>query len=132
MGPSKWIAAVLTGYLTGLALGFPTTASQFMKRASINDVCKICMKPHGLDVLIHAAQAATGCASENGGTTGGAGGTSTTVSSYTAFTKAVSSDDAKIVVVSGTISETADQARVGSNTSVIGKDSNAILEGFGM
>jgi pectate lyase len=54
------------------------------------------------------------------------------VSSYAAFTSAVSGDSAKVVVVSGTISKTADQARVGSNTSIIGKDSNAILEGFGM
>lgn len=103
-----------------------------MKRASINDVCFIGIEPRDLDLLTHAAKAATGYASENGGTTGGAGGTTTTVSSYAAFTNAVSGDDAKVVVVSGTISETADQARLGSNTSIIGKDSNAILEGFGM
>ncbi|KAG2415914.1 pectate lyase B precursor [Aspergillus terreus] len=68
----------------------------------------------------------------NGGTTGGAGGTTTTVSSYAQFTQAVSGDDPKVVVVSGNIKQTADQARVGSNTSIIGKDANAVLEGFGV
>jgi pectate lyase len=36
------------------------------------------------------------------------------------------------VVVSGTITKTADQARVGSNTSIIGKNSSAKLVNFGM
>ncbi|KAJ5403196.1 hypothetical protein N7509_003067 [Penicillium cosmopolitanum] len=111
MAPSKLVAAVLC--LSGLALGVPTSSNNFDKRASVND-------------------AATGYASQNGGTTGGAGGTTTTVSSYAAFTAAVSGDSKKVVVVSGKITKTADQARVGSNTSIIGKDSNAILSGFGV
>jgi pectate lyase len=78
------------------------------------------------------SQVATGYASQNGGTKGGAGGTTTTVSSYAAFTAAVSGDSAKVVVVSGPITKTADQVRVGSNTSIIGKDANAILTGFGL
>ena len=77
-------------------------------------------------------QAATGFASQNGGTTGGAGGTTTTVSSYAAFTQAVQGDAKKVVIVSGTITQTADQARVGSNTSIIGKDANAKLVNFGV
>ena len=77
-------------------------------------------------------KAATGYASLNGGTTGGAGGTTTTVSSYPAFTEAVSGDDKKVVYVSGNIKKAADQVKVGSNTSIIGKDANAILEGFGL
>ncbi|KAJ5574424.1 hypothetical protein N7450_008323 [Penicillium hetheringtonii] len=113
MAPSKFFTAVLAGCLSGLALGAPTSSNEFVKRASVGDV-------------------ATGYASENGGTTGGSGGTTTTVSSYAAFTEAVSGDDAKVVFVSGKISKTADQARVGSNTSIIGKDSNAILSGFGV
>ncbi|MAD85547.1 MAG: hypothetical protein CL912_21515 [Deltaproteobacteria bacterium] len=68
----------------------------------------------------------------NGGTTGGKGGTTTTVSTYAQFTAAVSSDTAKIVVVSGTITQTADQVKVGSNTSIIGKNSGAKLVGFGL
>jgi pectate lyase len=77
-------------------------------------------------------KAAFGYASLNGGTTGGAGGTTTTVSSYAAFTAAVSSDAKKVVYVSGPIKQTADQVKVGSNTSIIGKNSNAVLEGFGL
>lgn len=49
MGSSKWIAAVLTGYLSGLALGVPTTASHYVKRASINEVCMMCISSHELD-----------------------------------------------------------------------------------
>jgi pectate lyase len=36
------------------------------------------------------------------------------------------------VFVSGTITQTADQVKVGSNTSIIGKDKNAKLVNFGM
>jgi pectate lyase len=39
---------------------------------------------------------------------------------------------AKVVVVTGTITKTADQVAVGSNTSIIGKNYNAILVGFGL
>lgn len=46
MAYPKWIAAVLTGYLSGLALGVPTTASQYVKRARINDVSIISIIPH--------------------------------------------------------------------------------------
>ncbi|KAJ5855355.1 CAZyme family PL1 [Penicillium soppii] len=117
MAPITKFAVALVGCLSSLALGAPTATSNdaklLGKRASIND-------------------AATGYASQNGGTKGGAGGTTTTVSSYAAFTSAVSGDSAKVVVVSGAITQTADQVRVGSNTSIIGKDANAILSGFGI
>ncbi|KAE8164848.1 putative pectate lyase A [Aspergillus tamarii] len=101
----------LAACLSGQALAAPTKT--IAKRATVSDV-------------------AHGYASQNGGTSGGAGGTTTTVSSYAQFTEAVSSDDAKIVIVDGTISKAADQVKVGSNTSIIGKDANAILEGFGL
>ncbi|KAE8153558.1 putative pectate lyase A [Aspergillus avenaceus] len=101
----------LAACLSGQALAAPTKTVG--KRAAITD-------------------AAHGYASLNGGTTGGAGGTTTTVSSYAQFTDAVSSDDKKVVVVDGTISEQAKQVKIGSNTSIIGKDANAILEGFGV
>ncbi|KAG4444161.1 hypothetical protein IFR05_000390 [Cadophora sp. M221] len=47
-------------------------------------------------------------------------------------TAAVSSDSAKVVIVSGTISQSASQVKVGSNTSIIGKNSGAKLVGFGL
>lgn len=77
-------------------------------------------------------QKAFGFASLNGGTTGGAGGTTTTVSDYAAFTEAVSNDEPKVVVVSGAIKEAADQVKVGSNTSILGQDDSAALDGFGL
>ncbi len=67
----------------------------------------------------------------NGGTTGGAGGTTTTVTSYAEFTAAVTSDDAKVVFVDGTFTETADQVKIGNNTSIIGKP-GATLIGNGL
>ncbi|KAL5336542.1 pectate lyase A [Aspergillus crustosus] len=97
----------------GPALAAPTPTINFHKRAAVDDV-------------------AFGYASLNGGTTGGAGGATTTVSSYAEFTAAVKGDEPKIVIVSGPITETADQAKVGSNTSIIGADASAVLDGFGL
>ncbi|KAI9037143.1 pectate lyase family protein [Aspergillus affinis] len=102
----------LATVLSGQALAAPTATSN-VKRASADDV-------------------AFGYASQNGGTTGGAGGTTTTVSSYAEFTAAAKGDEKKVIYVDGTIKESAKQVKVGSNTSIIGKDSNAILEGFGL
>lgn len=106
--------------MAGLAIAAPTKTSErdvaraeLAKRASITD-------------------SAFGYASENGGTTGGAGGTTTTVTSYAEFTAAVTSDDAKVVIVDGTFTQAADQVKVGSNTSIIGKDSGAGLVGNGL
>jgi pectate lyase len=73
-----------------------------------------------------------GYASLNGGTTGGAGGTTTTVSTYAQFTAAVAGTAKKVVILNGAISTTADQIKIGSNTSVIGKNSGAKLTGVGL
>ncbi|KAJ5400076.1 hypothetical protein N7465_010565 [Penicillium sp. CMV-2018d] len=113
MAPFNLMAVSLLGCLSSLALGAPTATTYLGKRANIDDV-------------------ATGYASQNGGTNGGAGGTTTTVSSYAAFTAAVTGDEAKVVVVDGPITQAAKQVRVGSNTSIVGKDSKAILSGFGL
>lgn len=78
------------------------------------------------------SDAATGYASLNGGTTGGAGGTTTTVSSYAALATAVTGNNKKVIFVSGTITQTADQIRPGNNTSIIGKNSSAKLVNFGI
>lgn len=64
-------------------------------------------------------------------TTGGKGGTTTTVSSLAAFTEAVSGDSAAVVYVSGTITRS-DSVRVGSNKSIIGLSSAAGLSGVGL
>lgn len=79
-----------------------------------------------------STQKGTGYASQNGGTSGGSGGTTTTVSSFAQFTAAVSGTAKKVVVVSGAITQASAQIKVGSNTSIIGKDSGAKLSGFGL
>ncbi|KAL5514772.1 hypothetical protein ACEPAG_2088 [Sanghuangporus baumii] len=74
--------------------------------------------------------ATVGYATLNGGTSGGAGGTVTTVTTLGELTSAVEGNDAKIVIVSGTI--TGDTVvEVGSNTSVLGA-SGATLQGVGL
>jgi pectate lyase len=71
-----------------------------------------------------------GWATQNGGTTGGAGGSETTVSSASAFESAVDGDSAKIVRVSGTLN-LSDMVTVGSNTTIVG-DSGATITGGGL
>ncbi|KAL5520709.1 hypothetical protein ACEPAF_2711 [Sanghuangporus sanghuang] len=74
--------------------------------------------------------ATVGYATLNGGTAGGAGGTVTTVTTLDELTSAVEGNDAKIIIVSGTI--TGDTVvEVGSNTSVLGA-SGATLQGVGL
>jgi pectate lyase len=71
-----------------------------------------------------------GYAMYNGTTTGGAGGTSVTVSSLEALRSAVKGNAPKIVYISGAIKSTGDDlVYVGSNTSIIGKPS-ASVEGL--
>ncbi|KAG8782149.1 hypothetical protein FRC12_021175 [Ceratobasidium sp. 428] len=65
-----------------------------------------------------------------GGTTGGVGGATVTVSTLAALTSAVADDTAKIVVVSGTITGNT-VVKVGSNKSILGK-SGASLVGVGL
>ncbi|KAF1961524.1 pectin lyase-like protein [Byssothecium circinans] len=101
--------------LASFAFAAPTPTveerSDIVKRASVND------------------GPTTGYATQNGGTTGGRGGSTTTVSSFAEFSAAVSGDAAKIVIVSGSISSSG-SVKIGSNKSIIGKDSSAVLSGF--
>ncbi|KAL4806246.1 pectin lyase fold/virulence factor [Aspergillus unguis] len=107
----KFLLAVAS--CLGPALAAPTPASSFTNVKRADD-------------------AAFGYASLNGGTTGGSGGTTTTVASYAEFTAAVQGDEKKVVIVSGPITETAEQVDVGSNTSILGADYTAVLDGFGL
>ncbi|EHL01531.1 Pectin lyase-like protein [Glarea lozoyensis ATCC 20868] len=115
----KFSTVLSSSLMVVAALAAPTPTVQepvnaaFEKRASVTDT-------------------PVGYASQNGGTTGGAGGTTTTVSSFAEFTAAVSSSDKKVVYVSGPITQAAKQVKVGSNTSIIGKDSSVVFTGFGL
>ncbi|EPS35293.1 hypothetical protein H072_11359 [Dactylellina haptotyla CBS 200.50] len=62
----------------------------------------------------------------NGGTTGGIGGTVTTVSTLDALIAAVGTDTKKIVYISGTITGDV-QVDVGNNTHVIGKTGSQLI-----
>jgi pectate lyase len=81
-------------------------ASPLVKRASTSDAASV------------------GYATQNGGTTGGKGGSTVTVTTASALASALSGDIAKIVIVSGTITG-AQKIKVGSNKSLIGKSSSA-------
>ncbi|KAI5847513.1 putative pectate lyase [Tricharina praecox] len=78
-----------------------------------------------------AEAASVGYATLNGGTTGGIGGTVTTVTTLAALTAAVAGDAKKIVLISGTITGAA-RVDIGSNTSLLGKNSAAALVGIGL
>ncbi|KAI5118608.1 hypothetical protein M0805_008039 [Coniferiporia weirii] len=82
------------------------------KRASVNDVATV------------------GYATLNGGTSGGSGGPVTTVSTLDDLTSAVSGDDPKVVIISGTITGDA-VVKIGNNTSVLGA-AGATLVGVGL
>ena len=68
--------------------------------------------------------AGLGFAATNGGTTGGQGGSVTIVTSLSALKSAVSGNSPAIVIVSGTIAGN-EAVKVGSNKSILGKDSSA-------
>lgn len=75
---------------------------------------------------------ADGYASLNGGTTGGKGGDTVTVSTYADFKAAVQSKEAKVVVVKGTIRTTDGDGyglKIASNKTIMGKDSSATIYG---
>lgn len=103
----KIVSALATLLALAAASPTPTIDSELPvkieKRATISDAATL------------------GYASTNGGTTGGSGGTVTTVSTLAQFTAAVDEDDStpRIVVVSGTISGETD-IRIGSNKTIVG------------
>jgi pectate lyase len=88
------------------ALSQASYAVPLVKRTDVNEVCSI------------------GYATTNGGTKGGQGGSVVTVTSLSALKSAVSGESAAIVIVSGTITGN-EVVKVGSNKSVLGKNSSA-------
>ncbi|RYO96714.1 hypothetical protein DL765_011514 [Monosporascus sp. GIB2] len=105
--------------LAGLAAATPTPTENdnldsrtVQKRATITDACDI------------------GFCKQNGGTTGGRGGTTTTVADLASFTAAVGQAGPAVVVVDGKISGAA-RAHVTSNKSIIGKPGSS-LTGVGL
>ncbi|KAF8071988.1 pectin lyase fold/virulence factor [Lyophyllum atratum] len=81
--------------------------------------------------LFAAAVAQDGYASQNGGTKGDAGGTTTTVSAAAAFQTAIKTDTAKTVFLKGPITLSS-QATVGNNTSIIGVGTSGVITGGGL
>jgi pectate lyase len=74
--------------------------------------------------------ATTGYATQNGGTSGGKGGKTVEVASLDELTAAVKGNDASIVLITGPIKGSGENVKVGSNKSVIGKDSSVVLTDF--
>ncbi|MBN1696534.1 MAG: hypothetical protein JW881_03370 [Spirochaetales bacterium] len=71
-----------------------------------------------------------GWASQNGGTTGGSGGSTVNVSSYSSLESAVSGTESRIVVISGTITGSG-MMQVGSNKTITSSGGNGTISGFG-
>ncbi|KAJ0333048.1 hypothetical protein COL922a_011146 [Colletotrichum nupharicola] len=115
-------------FISALATLFASVAVATPTRTVDN----VADKPHLVKRASISDKATLGYATLNGGTSGGAGGTVTTVSSLAEFTAAVNEKDtaAKIVVVKGVIKGTAN-VRIGSNKSVIGLP-GAGFDGIGL
>ncbi|CAK5283352.1 unnamed protein product [Mycena citricolor] len=91
-----------------IAVQLLAVSATVVKRATVNDVATV------------------GYATLNGGTTGGSGGPTTTVTTLDALTTALTGSAKKIVLISGTITGNV-ALRVGSNTTVIGKTGSALV-----
>jgi pectate lyase len=74
--------------------------------------------------------ATTGFATQNGGTSGGKGGKTIEVGSLSELEAAVKGEDAAIVLITSPIKGSGENVKVGSNKSVIGKDSSVVLTDF--
>jgi pectate lyase len=72
-----------------------------------------------------------GWGSQNGGTTGGSGGATVTVSNYSDLENAVSGTDRRTVMVSGTITGSG-MMQVGSNKTITSSGGNGTISGFGL
>jgi len=111
-------STLVSWFLPAVTLAVPAQTESnhgvnLAKRASVNDV------------------PTTGYATQNGGTVGGKGGTTTTVTSLAELTAAVAGNTPRIVIVSGSITGTG-RVAVGSYKTIVGKDSNAKLTGINL
>jgi pectate lyase len=70
--------------------------------------------------------------SPDGGTTGGAGGSEVTVKTVQELMDAVKGDEPSIIWVEGTLDGYIDKVRVGSNKSILGKNSESKIIGAGL
>ncbi|RWA04865.1 hypothetical protein EKO27_g10240 [Xylaria grammica] len=110
---------IASALLAGVASAVPTPTENgplddrtVEKRATITDACTV------------------GYCTMNGGTTGGAGGTTTTVSTLAEFTAAVQAEGPAVVIVSGSLTG-AVKVEVTSDKSIIGKAGSS-LTGIGL
>ncbi|KAF8649024.1 hypothetical protein AX16_006066 [Volvariella volvacea WC 439] len=110
----KWIIFCIILASLRIVFALPNELSEYSlaKRAVYNDSANI------------------GYATLNGGTTGGSGGPTVTVSTLSDLTSAVSGTAKKIVLISGLITGST-VVRVGSNTSVIGLRGSSLV-GIGL
>jgi pectate lyase len=109
----------------------PELAGIVMRPASVGD-----QPPTGfatvaggyvLHVVLQSSQSNLSCS-----THGGKGGSTVTVSNFSQLQAAVGGNDPKIILVQGIISGGTNPIRVGSNKSIIGKDSKSGLSGLGL
>ncbi|KAJ4369943.1 hypothetical protein N0V83_005707 [Neocucurbitaria cava] len=100
------------GLMAVSALAAPLSSTIVKRAASLEDV------------------ATTGYATLNGGTTGGKGGSTVNVATLAELTAAVKGDTASIVLITGPITGSGENVKIGSNKSVIGKDKSVVLTDF--
>ncbi|KAI0534530.1 pectate lyase a [Xylaria digitata] len=111
--------SIASALLAGVATAVPTPTEDgplngrtVEKRAAITDACQV------------------GYCTMNGGTTGGAGDTTTTVSTLAQFTAAAQAEGPAVILVSGSLTG-AVKVNVTSNKSIIGKAGSS-LTGIGL
>ncbi|BGP48209.1 hypothetical protein JCM10450v2_004081 [Rhodotorula kratochvilovae] len=92
------------------------------KAASSTSAAATPVATGGGSSLIVSGDSPVGYASLNGGTTGGAGGSETTVSDLSSLRTAVKGDSAAIIYINGVIKGDGETVKVGSNKSILSKN----------
>jgi pectate lyase len=95
-------------------------------------LCCALLSVSGLWAAAAVPAGPVGFASLNGGTTGGDGGQVIIVADLASLADAVSGSEPRVVQVSGTISGDGNRMiKVGSNKTIVGLGSDAVIDGFG-